>query len=337
MMMLSPKIYAENLKTKSDRDIIQEKDYLLNNIACKREKKHPINSSHVRDINYEYLLCVLNELQKRHAEEIKISENLVEIGFNNYIPFEPKYESVEMKNRAIIRTAVKQLRAKENEILFAEFGNQSGKNWFYDLENILFYNIGTFYFKQACKNGVAFCEMQDCSNNSGKYVYRYKLKTVDKCIVSKKIVAEWENISFEEINSSLKAADYWKKFKENWYKVSAPKAEKISGNYGVMLHIELSKGKEINLAAIMKPMLDGIICAFHPADRDLSSFCEKLYCSESLLRGDDKCVLLPREYLYHYRGGIKWNPEDDKCKNVLITVSQSNSHNVLISGNIFKI
>ena len=26
--------------------------------------------------------------------------------------------------------------------------------------------------------------------------------------------------------------------------------------------------EEINLAAIMKPMLDGIICAFHPADRD---------------------------------------------------------------------
>ena len=103
------------------------------------------------------------------------------------------------------------------------------------------------------------------------------------------------------------------------------------------MHIELSKGKEINLAAIMKPMLDGIICAFHPADRDLSSFCEELCCSESQLRGDDKCVLLPREYLYYYRSGIKWNPEDDKCKKVLITVSRSNNRNVLLSGNIFEI
>ena len=62
VMMLSPKTYAENLKTKSDIDIIQEKDDLLNNIERKCEKNHPLNSSYVRDIKYEYLLCVLKEL-----------------------------------------------------------------------------------------------------------------------------------------------------------------------------------------------------------------------------------------------------------------------------------
>lgn len=276
------------------------------------------------------------EIEPKLAESITITDSLVEFRADSYIPFEPKRESVEMNNRAMIRSAVKYLNPGENDILLAQFGNFSGTDWFFDLENILFYNIGTSYFDNACKNGIAFCQMKSRADSDSKFVYRYETTNVENISIPDKVFAEWLNIPFDKFNASLKPIDYWKRFKENWNNVKISTENKVVGDFGIQLHITLAKGKQINIATAMKPMLDGIICAFHPANQDLSSFCEALSCPKEQLAGDEKCILQPREYIYHYRGGIKWNPEDDKCKFVIITLSQGDTHSTYISGQIFE-
>lgn len=336
-MMESPQQYAEELSSMSDGELLEEKERLLNNITHKYERGHPCAEPFVQKLNYEYLCHLLKALKKRALHDIVISETSVQMGFDSYIPFEPNHDSDDMKNRAVVRAAAMLLKEDKNKILLAQFGNFSGKKNISDLENILFYNIGTSWFEKACRNGIAFCEMPPSRTHGKNFLYRYDMVNADIIANPDTLLAEWSDIPLERFSASLKPTAYFKSFKENWHKIHVVEKKAKVDRFGMRLHIALPKGKAINIAAAMKPMLDGIICAFHPAKTDLSSFCEILSCSKEQLCGDEKCILSPREYLFHYRNSIKWNPEDDLCRSVIITLSKGKCACPMISGCIFEL
>ena len=220
--------------------------------------------------------------------------------------------------------------------MLAEFGNFSKKEWFYDIENILFYNVGTSHFKNACKNGLVFTEAAKDESAKAKFLYRYRLLPKAELPNDNVAVLSWKNIEMKAISSSLKPIHYWKTFKENRHKLFTD-GRKVSDWFGLCIHIETPKGKIVQPEAVMKSLLDGIICALHPAKGDLTSFCNILGCNEEWILGDDACVLQSREYVHEYRGGIKWDPADDRCKYVAITVSAGDGETARLSGMIFEI
>ena len=79
----------------------------------------------------------------------------------------------------------------------------------------------------------------------------------------------------------------------------------------------------VNLAAITKPLVDGVIAAFHahddPASLDLvaSRVAAELGASvdeiRALLLEDRTAILGARRLLWPWRDGVQWNPADDRC------------------------
>lgn len=272
-------------------------------------------------------------------ESMTILNGCVEVRSACRVPFEPKCGTEEMKVRSVIRSAVSRLKAKPNEILVAEFEDCSDKREIYDIENVLFYNIGSACFRDACRNGVVFSDADGKRSGKEKAVYRYGLKNSESIAVLSKAAAEWKDIAIGKVSASRKPAHYWNAMKANWDSIIANREEVISERFGIRIHVTLPEKSKINIAAAMKPMLDGVICAFHRAEGDLSEFCDVLSCTKEQLVGDEKSILPARQYIRRYpkQSGVKWDPEDNKCRFVFITLSYENVNEATFSGKIFKI
>lgn len=126
--------------------------------------------------------------EKSSIDYIKtVSEKAVIFESDVYVPFEPKkvhselYEIVK-KLRTDIRQSVGQLMPQEGELLLASY-SENDKARMYDVENMLFYNIGSLAFRQNCKHHVAFCGdierfsayEQERSDVEERYFYSYEV------------------------------------------------------------------------------------------------------------------------------------------------------------------
>ena len=92
-------------------------------------------------------------------------------------------------------------------------------------------------------------------------------------------------------------------------------------------------------AAIMKPLLDGIICAFHGEKGDVERILNDMFMTrtERMLSDTDKLNIFGnREYLKRYRGhnSFKWNPEDERLQFAWITVRRGRLS--LMKGSIYE-
>lgn len=68
------------------------------------------------------------------------------------LPFTPRNEALELKKE--IRRALSQLNAKEHKILYAYFA--ACRREFFDVENVLFYNIGPGAFNKLSVEELCF-------------------------------------------------------------------------------------------------------------------------------------------------------------------------------------
>lgn len=77
-----------------------------------------------------------------------------------------------------------------------------------------------------------------------------------------------------------------------------------------------------NLAAVIKPLLDGIICAFHAHNGTNNSIVtwrlaarlgERKSVIENMLMDQSSAILGTRNLLHPFGKGIQWNPADDFC------------------------
>ena len=109
--------------------------------------------------------------------------------------------------------------------------------------------------------------------------------------------------------------------------------------FSIVLEIIKPKNLSFNIMTAMKPLLDGLICAFHSSqftEDELEYFSQKLNCSKSFFAENPIDVLGEREsqYLQIYRNNVKWNPADDLCDYVTISVQEGNDW--LVSGKIYS-
>lgn len=81
-----------------------------------------------------------------------VNRDFVELWSNVRLPFEPKGKLLEMRNS--LREALKQVESKGNDLLHATFCSEV--NEFFDLENILLYNVGRGPFAHLCRKGLCF-------------------------------------------------------------------------------------------------------------------------------------------------------------------------------------
>lgn len=271
--------------------------------------------------------------------EIQYDSKSVFAMTNYYIPFEAKKIKDEKRREVVLnfkddlQKALSHLKSQD-EILFAQYF-ELGDDRFYDLENMLFYNLKKSSFSMSTRFGVAFTafsqqekiEVRKILEAAGKkYLYRYELlsrESVFEKIEKFPVLAQWNDISLRGIPKD-KASSYWKVLRENQHlikiqnKLKSPKKD----FYAITIHI---KAPKLSALQFIKPILDGVVCAFHN-ESDLSRLVLKKYSVENnysdLISGKNRIHLFgERDYLRFFRNesSYQWNPADERCKFAVIT------------------
>jgi hypothetical protein len=212
---------------------------------------------------------------------------------------------------------------------------------FFDVENILFYNLGTANFKKLDSKGIWFSLEREESCHNKKYVHEY-------CLIdlfpepSGDIIAEWSNIIIEKPTTSKKPLDYWLPIKQSTnFKTYFTN---YCGEFGLNIEIGTPKNEVINIINIQKPLLDGLISVFHKATNVSKEAIEYMATKtnhsieeiQCIINNNKVTVLPQRDIIQKYREGIKWNPQDEKCTDVRIIIRETDDKNYKISGYMFK-
>lgn len=257
---------------------------------------------------------------------------------------------------------VQSLCVDDHKVLQALYGeSESESENKYDIENKLFYNIGTGAFSSIFKNfpkQIAF-EKADGKESSYRYLYKYEIiskKKLEDTLEGKKKIAEWKNVPIGDTLPQKPDAYYTALRSEKKVKVANDPKDEPGENevmrYGAEPH-EKSFGIKIELTvpksntsshpvSIMKSLLDGVICAFHGEDEDGNTWkalekrfekdaYEKLWANKS----DSWNLLGKQKYLSSGKG---WNPADeaDRLQFGWIMVEQGKDNKYKMSGEIYE-
>lgn len=269
-----------------------------------------------------------------------------------YVPFELPKSNNEVRKKVIdlrqeIKTSLEKLIVEEDEILLASY-SETDKNRFYDVENMLFYNIGTSSFLDCCKSQIAFigdeqrfCEkIETPTDLSSQYFYDYKIvKTtqVNDLINSKNVIAYWEGINID-LNIPQSAKRYYSAIRKNAEDIEFEQNLNINFKlFGIKIDV-IMPNKNLP-ASIMKPLLDGVICAFHGEQGKTQETLNRIFgeeTGEKYGNNDKLNIFGERQYVDIYRGAnsYKWNPEDERLQFAWITVSKGEK--ATMSGKIFQ-
>lgn len=278
---------------------------------------------------------------------LECSEKEIEVISDYYIPFQTSQFKADIRKKVEvlkkeIQCAVKELNVKADEILLAQY-YENKTNRQYDIENRLFYNIGTGAFSKCCQFDVAFTgddrNLDDeHSDTEETYYYNYKIIKINELetlIEKKKMIACWNDIPIDTQISQSAARYYWM-IRKNFSQINV--VSDMSSGAKVGLRLRLTVNKKLKLMSTMKPLLDGVICAFHGAEKETVDNICSLYGKDK-----EKYVIAPklnllgeRNYFCKYRGlnSYRWNPEDERLKFVWITLEKGDTCN--IQGELFE-
>jgi hypothetical protein len=118
---------------------------------------------------------------------------------------------------------------------------------------------------------------------------------------------------------------------EIWWRATSARpvsAAPIKGRFA--LHIELGTPTPLqNVANIIKPLLDGVVCAMHAESQVDAEAVERLSRASmwdateisNRLSAPPNAILGSRRLLQCYRDFVKWDPADDLCDDCTVLVS----------------
>ena len=283
------------------------------------------------------------------SENCKIisTDGMVQVFSKERISYQPQDWRKEFRDA--LRCALSQLKTSaENQYLIASYcGTGTGS---FDLENVLFYNIGSAPFRQFAANRIfaenRFHQGTNTTDEEVEFPHRYVYKICDSQSPTDfwgnyTLAAEWEFLSIPVSLSSNKAVVYWRALKENPGKVHSYHRIPDS-NFGVKIKLSVPKTKTVNLTTVIKTMLDGVICAFHSADQCLQKesglIASRLEVPKQQLLSTDNDILGVCRFIYSYRGNsVKWNPQDNRCFAFEIEVEHNDDGVCRFSGEIYDL
>ena len=191
-----------------------------------------------------------------------------------------------------------------------------GREGLVDIENVLFYNVGRGAFSRLIGHGLTATrshERPPVSPNGLQYSHYQGYRIQPAPSVSRS--GTFLTFQCPPLNTATKPHDVWWAASAG----SSTGAAEITGRYRLV--VEVPRSTSQNLAASMKPLLDGIISAMHWVDHIDESAVGRLgeatrWEASDIIRRLQKPaapILGPRRVLCSYRNFIKWDPADDLC------------------------
>jgi hypothetical protein len=276
---------------------------------------------------------------------IHITNDMLEVYSLKRLVHRPKGWQLELKNT--IRNYLKLLNGNEIS-LHALY--KSMDTSFFDIENVLFYNIEASAFSHLNIKSLQFERAYEHPTpvNGNDYFEHYQSYKVinDSNILSshwirKKILASWESLAIPKLTSETKPHTVWHAMKTGQITIE----NKINSKYyGLELTIKTPFGSRVNVVSFIKSLLDGIISAFHyHHSQDIEEVIKRLKKNihltqkqfEEFLLNRDTAILGPRNLIQPFRDGVKWNPQDDAFQWFKINMESTYSNNWKMDGAIF--
>jgi hypothetical protein len=254
--------------------------------------------------------------------------------------------------RNSLRSCIKGLNSGNDTILNAVYSStQEGA---FDVENVLLYNVGSNGFGHLCNNGLHFerrmvlpPEVQIELMKTPMHYHLYSVVTKDTKFnywKKGKNLACWADIPCIPLRGEIKPHSIWCAMKNGFVEVNDDHYS--PSLYGVQIKVKAPFGTKINLAAIVKPVLDGIISSFHTHNgSDIIEISERLakilgenkQGVEKMLMDTQMNTLGTRNLLHKFGQNIQWNPADDTCVTADILFDNSIDGGWSLSGELFKV
>ena len=232
------------------------------------------------------------------------------------LPFEPMGQMVDARNT--LRSALRRLAPAEEKILLATY--RSLDQSFCDAENVLFYNVGAATFESVARTGVRFDRIHIAppvspSGRHFKHFHHYRLAEAFSP------TAEAPDVSLTFLLNSLTSST---KPHEIWWPASDSgpgPVHTFPGSFEMRVVLRFPSSFR-NLTSLIKPLLDGVICAFHsqpePDHIAVKRLADRTGLNSQMilerLRSPRTHILGPRRLLDTYRDFVKWNPADELCE-----------------------
>lgn len=249
------------------------------------------------------------------------------------IPFAPK--DWRRKFRSELAGALTSLDAAEDELVHAVYRGARPVNS--DVENILFYNVGVGVFAKASQHGLRFSIGDAVSSG---VVYEYTLErladnfpVLDAGTTIASVRAEFEG-SFDTCTKV-------------WSQVCGGQRSVVefpNGLRQICVRVRVETSRPRPAASICKPLIDGILCAFHQHDgsnadriggRLLSGGVPQTLVES--LASDRYAVLGARRLLWPWKNGLQWNPADDMCVAGEVIVVPTEGRSSVISADLITL
>ena len=269
------------------------------------------------------------------------AKNKVEALSKSRIPYNRKACS---KFRENIRCVLSELKPAEGWCVYASYqGPDMGAA---DLDNILFYNMG---YTPAGNRVFAEKSSTNETDTSKEFPHRYVYEVRDYASLSAfwekdRAAAKWDSVPIPSTRSPG-TADYWQALRKHPDKIQ--KFRTIGDSpFGVRVTLFIppaSRMKSLTSDNI-KHLLDGVICAFHGADKQLEEMASDilnaaphLTIPESQFLCSHDNILGNHSFIRRYGKGIQWNPQDHRCQAFDIEFKRTTGEHFLFSGELYQL
>ena len=244
------------------------------------------------------------------------------------LPFEPKGWKLQFRND--VREALRKLSFVPDSNLVALY--LSPVTGYCDVENIVFYNVGSASFAHLQCKGIRFERVfsqppMPPSNivDGAKHYLSYTLTDRERGFTYWEpihLLAKWEHLPCGMLTSSSKVASVW-----HWFKLGIGagrvqrlvRSEVIEANLGLKVTIHVPKSTSLNLTSVIKPIFDGIVAAFSRHDGSMNLVTKRLAAAlgidqkelTCLLESETMAILGARRLVWPRGSDVQWNPNDD--------------------------
>jgi hypothetical protein len=225
--------------------------------------------------------------------------------------------------------AIRQLNGDAGGVIAATYLHPAGEQGRFDAENVLFYNVGAAAFRRIATVGLEFESAAATPPPAPQlaagslHYQRYESRQRRAGFLYWRPLGTPVSLSVAGVapmRNDTKPGTVWHDVKTNGAS-TGPRRLAAGSKFALVVTIK-GGDRQLNLAAVVKPVFDGIISTFHVYNgNDLDVVSARIAERLGQAPGDVSSLLLDRRLallddhavVHPYRDGVKWNPKDDDC------------------------
>lgn len=284
--------------------------------------------------------------------QLSRDQSVVEAWSARLLPFEPKGRYLDL--RKDIRDGIRALPENPDGVLHAICGTPQQPNEKWDVENILFYNVGTSYFAPLARRGVRFersfsypSPPQPLGTQNVAY-HRYTTASLDEEFTywkSSQLLARWTNIEIPRLSASSKPASIWHRMAASSVEIVA-RPEAPPPRFGLTVTIAAPASvRTVNSVDVLKPLIDGLVSSVQAHDGEPDEISRRIAAElgidcqtiAALLCRRDRALLDARQLVVLRAQGVMWQPDDRLLLAGEVRVHIHPGTQWLVSGALFEI